>query len=108
MFDGILEIVGTSLRAIGAILLVFALLGVTAFVVQALWNWFVSPLGVRHIGIGHAYGLMMLVWLASNGMKNINSDDENATLLSVTLGTLFGLGLAWLLGAAIVAFDPSL
>ena len=88
--------------------LMFVLLALSAFVAHELWNWFVVPLGVRRISTSHAYGLMTLVWLATNGTKNLTSKADDTSVWAATLGTVLGLGAAWAIGAAIVALDPSL
>lgn len=53
-----------------AVMIVLALFG--AFTISTLWAWFVVPLGVKSIGMAHAYGLSMIVsvFMGTRGLGN--------------------------------------
>jgi hypothetical protein len=72
---------------------------VRGLILAVLWGWFVQPLGVRSINVAEAIGLATIVGLLSQ-----RSDDQNdkrpfaEKLLAVFFASLFGAGLALLLG----------
>lgn len=89
---------------------VFVLLVVTSvlwggFVAKTLWAWFLVPLGVLPVGLGHAVGLSCLfsVFMGNRGLSLGGSyKDEDrlslvckALLLSV-VGPMVCLALGWL------------
>lgn len=86
------------------IFLLLALLGVaSAFVARDYWNWFVSPLGVRPIGVLHAYGLILLVGLLRGVPSGDGTNDSDSTAVLVAK-PIIGLALTWGLGWLIVTF----
>lgn len=60
-----------------AVMVVLALFG--AFTISTLWAWFVVPLGVKSIGMAHAYGLgtVVSVFMGTRGL----GDSDTSTIL---------------------------
>lgn len=49
------------------------------FVLCKLWMWFIVPLGVMSISLGHAYGLVLTSYLfITNGLKSPRDYDEES------------------------------
>jgi hypothetical protein len=68
-------------------------------VLAILWGWFVQPLGVRSINVAEAIGLATIVGLLSQ--RNEDPDDRRSfggKLLAAVFASLFGAGLALLVG----------
>lgn len=67
-----------------------------AFVLSALWGWFVVPLGVPGINMAHAMGLSLIVG-ALKGIRSQNFDDEGSAkrLGFWLLGTVLSLAMGY-------------
>ena len=57
-----------------------------AFVLRDLWLWFIVPLGMVSIGMGHAVGLV-LTFSAYKGFTT-NTTDDTAKSIFVKMATL--------------------
>lgn len=70
-----------------AVMVVLALFG--AFTISTLWAWFVVPLGVKSIGMAHAYGLSVIVsvFMGSRGLGG----ETSAVLIQGVLINIFAL-----------------
>ena len=70
-----------------AVMIVLALFG--AFTISTLWAWFVVPLGVKSIGMAHAYGLSVIVsvFMGSRGLGG----ETSAVLIQGVLINIFAL-----------------
>ena len=60
---------------------------ITAFTIQTMWAWFIVPLGVKAIGMAHAYGLSLMcsVFLGIRGLPDSNKSMENLDLVAAIL-----------------------
>ena len=69
-----------------AVMIVLALFG--AFTISTLWAWFVVPLGVKSIGMAHAYGLSVIVsvFMGTRGLGN--SDTSTILVQGVVLNII--------------------
>lgn len=56
-----------------------------AWVLSILWAWFVVPLGVKAIGIAHAYGITQLVslFLSNRGLKENKSKEDWVSTITI-------------------------
>jgi len=102
----LLEGTAFILKATGALLLLIVWAAATGLVARDYWNWFVTPLGMAHIGLAHAFGLTMFVtFLRTDFTKERRSaeSDRDSPMVGV-IASYFGLGLMWGVGWLVVAF----
>jgi len=71
-----------------AVMIVLALFG--AFTISTLWAWFVVPLGVKSIGMAHAYGLSVIVSVFM-GTRGLGGQDSKTVLTQGVLVNIFAL-----------------
>ena len=71
-----------------AVLVILALFG--AFTISTLWAWFVVPLGVKSIGMAHAYGLSVIVSVFM-GARGLGGQDSKTVLIQGVLVNIFAL-----------------
>lgn len=114
--DAIIDVVGGLFEAIAnAVKFAFAAVGIfsliivstlaTAFVARDYWNWFVAPLGLPHIGLLHAFGLIAFVGLLRTDYSKrplSNDGREDDEVLGTAVGAILGLALSWGVGWLIV------
>lgn len=82
----------TTQKLLAALSMVPFSIAWSAYVLVIMWEWFVVPLGVQSISMGHAYGLTVLLALASG--KAYQTSDEESLLkiaISAALTPLFTL-----------------
>lgn len=77
--------------------IVFALIQtvVSSFIVKVMWLWFMVPLGVKTIGMAHAFGLSCLCIVI--GLIKVRLNDKRSVIELVISGLIvdgftFGLG----------------
>lgn len=81
-----------------AVMIVLALFG--AFTISTLWAWFVVPLGVKSIGMAHAYGLSVIVsvFMGTRGLgarglgaRGLGNSDTSTILVQGVLLNIIAL-----------------
>lgn len=87
-------------KAVGWTVLVLLSILLTAFTVSTLWGWFVVPLGVKSIGLAHAYGLSLVVTCFMS-VRGIPNDTKRGEVLG--MGVVLNL-LCLLFGYIAVQF----
>lgn len=73
-----------------ALIALLAIFG--AFTISTLWAWFMVPLGVKSVGLAHAYGLSILVQVFMS-TRGLATDTKNVIVQGVVLNIfalLFG------------------
>lgn len=77
-----------------AVMVVLALFG--AFTISTLWGWFIVPLGVKSIGLAHAYGIGVLVTIfqGARGLSNTNTTNTLVTGIILNIIALLFGGIA--------------
>jgi hypothetical protein len=93
----ILAIIAVTILALGAI----GVLAVYwAWALSILWGWFLVPLGVKSIGVAHAYGFTCVTGLIL-GTRGLNqkSEDKDAwksQMLVYLISPLVALGFGYI------------
>src|SRR3990167_1245543 len=77
-----------------AVMVELALFG--AFTISTLWGWFIVPLGVKSIGLAHAYGIGVLVTIfqGARGLSNTNTTNTLVTGIILNIIALLFGGIA--------------
>lgn len=79
---------------LGVVVLIALLTLFSAFTVSTLWGWFIVPLGVKGLGLAHAYGvsLMASVLMSTRGVNNGGKTKEIAAtgIMLNIIALLFG------------------
>ena len=70
------------------VMVVLALFG--AFTISTLWAWFVVPLGVKSIGLAHAYGLSVIVSVFM-GSRGLGGSDSTTVLIQGVMINIIAL-----------------
>jgi hypothetical protein len=94
------------LAVIVAVLLTIPIAIVRGVVLVALWDWFVTPLGVASISIPQAIGLALIVgFLIPTQTRDDENHDSVWAVVGYTFaGSVFGALLTLALGALLAAF----
>jgi hypothetical protein len=97
-------IVALILIILTPILFVIATL-INGFVVQAIWDWFMVPLGLVHIGVLHAAGIALLFhylspYVDTESLAKKHEDNPFVTAIARSLALIFIrplliLAIAW-------------
>lgn len=95
-----LALIGIVLGAITAIAL-FAIYN--AWVLSILWGWFIVPLGVKAISIGHAYGFTLTTGLILSNRGIKENKDKDAWVSTIIIWLLLP-AVALLFGWIAVGF----
>lgn len=91
-----LSVLGLIIAAIVGLFL-FAIYN--AWVLTILWGWFIVPLGVKGLGIAHAYGFTLVIGLilSNRGIKeNKGKDDWVGSIITWLLLPLIALFFGWI------------
>ena len=94
----ILAIIAVTILALGAI----GLLAVYwAWALSILWGWFLVPLGVKSIGVAHAYGFTCVTGLilGTRGLNASKSEDKDAwksQMLVYLLSPILAMGFGYI------------
>jgi hypothetical protein len=103
LFEATAKVVSISLKAVGLFALVAVSVAAGALVGRDYWNWFVVPLGLPHIGLAQALGLVMFVaFLRTDYSRKAPSEKRDEDIIATSLGFFLNLSLTWGLGWLIV------
>jgi hypothetical protein len=89
-----------SKTVVGLVLLVVACV-LQPFVLRDLWGWFVVPLGVRPLGLIHAWGLQSTITyfsMTSLIYSAVSDGEKKRELLERVIVLLFAETLFWSFG----------
>lgn len=88
------------MKYVGNFVLAVALMFLSMYTLQALWGWFVVPLGVPALTLAHAYGISVLALFFKFKAKDRKDEPKEGdySFAEKCFGSMAVLGLILLMG----------